>query len=183
MDAWVWFVILAVVVVAIVLYLGARKKRSEALQDRFGPEYDRTVKEAGARRGGESELAARTKRRDELDIKPLSDEARERYSSAWRETQERFVDAPTDAVTEADRLVQEVMQERGYPVDNFDQRSSDVSVDHPNVVEDYRAAHGISLANQHGEASTEDLRQAMVHYRQLFDELLETRERPAREVS
>jgi hypothetical protein len=173
MDAWVWVVIVAVVVVALIAYFMAQRRRSESLKERFGPEYERTVSSAGKRRAGESELAEREERREALDIRPLSSEARERYLVSWRETQERFVDTPSEAVGQADRLVQQVMQERGYPVENFEQRSSDISVDHPEVVQDYRAAHGISLANDHGEASTEDLRQAMVHYRSLFEELVE----------
>ena len=178
METWVWIVVIvAVVVIAVIAFLAVQRQRrkSEQLRERFGPEYDRTVSETGKRRSAESELSEREQRRDELDIRPLSDEARERYAGSWRETQERFVDAPSEAVRDADRLVQQVMRERGYPVDNFEQRSADVSVDHPDVVQDYRAAHGISMANEHGEASTEDLREAMIHYRSLFERLLESR--------
>ena len=174
MDAWVWILIAVLVVVAVVAFFMARR-RSEQLRDRFGPEYDRTVREADSRRRAESELADRAKRREALDIRPLSEESRERYANSWRETQEQFVDAPSESIMRADRLVQELMRERGYPVEDFEQRTSDISVDHPHVVEDYRAAHAISLANDHGKASTEDLRQAMVHYRNLFEELLETK--------
>ncbi|CAN5625321.1 hypothetical protein BH24ACT26_BH24ACT26_21080 [soil metagenome] len=179
MDAWVWIVILAIVIIAVVLLLGAQRKKSQGLKQRFGPEYDRTVSSAGKRRAAESELSDREKRQESLDLQPLSSESRERYERSWGDTQARFVDAPAEAVTEADRLVQQVMQERGYPVDNFEQRSSDISVAHPELVQDYRAAHGISLANDHGEASTEDLRQAMVHYRSLFEQLLEGGDRAA----
>jgi hypothetical protein len=171
-------VVVAIVVIAIVLIVAAvlyarQRKRSEQLQERFGPEYDRSVAEAGGRRGAESDLIEREKRRESLDIRSLDPERQEQFATSWRDTQSRFVDEPSQAVGDADRLVQDVMRERGYPVDDFDQRSADVSVDHPEVVSDYRAAHAISLANDHGEASTEDLRQAMIHYRSLFDALLE----------
>jgi hypothetical protein len=174
MDAWVWLLIAAalVVVIALVAWSLLRKRRSEALRERFGPEYERTVAEAGGRRAAESELAARQDRREEMDIRPLAAATRERYATAWTEVQARFVDAPVQAVGEADQLVIAVMRERGYPVDDFDQRSADISVDYPQLVHDYRAAHAISLASRHDQASTEDLRQAMVHYRSLFDELL-----------
>ncbi len=177
MDTWVWVVIIIVLLaIAVAAFISARKKKTQGLQDRFGPEYDRTITESGGRRQAESELAEREKRRSELDIRPLDPASQERYVTAWTEAQARFVDDPSHALSEADTLVQTVMMERGYPVDNFDQRASDISVDHPQVVEDYRAAHGISLANEHGQASTEDMRQAMVHYRSLFAELLEIRD-------
>jgi hypothetical protein len=173
-DAWVWIliVVVAALVVAAVAYKLGRRQRSEGLRERFGPEYERTVAERGQRSAAESELSQRERRREQLDITPLSSEARERYATSWRETQTRFVDEPSEAVQQADELVRRVMGERGYPVESFDQQESDISVDHPGVVRDYRAAHGISLANNHGQASTEDLRQAMVHYRSLFDDLL-----------
>jgi hypothetical protein len=174
MDAWVWILIVVLLVIAALAFVVARKKRSDRLRERFGPEYDRAVSETGGERAAQSELRQREKRRERLHIVPLDSEARERYATSWREVQARFVDVPSEATSEADRLVQRVMKERGYPVDSFDQREADISVDHPGVVEDYRAAHAISLANDHGEASTEDLRQAMVHYRSLFEELLET---------
>jgi hypothetical protein len=176
-DAWVWVLIIVVLLaVALALWLAARKKKTDHLQDRFGPEYERTVTASGSRRDAEADLAEREKRRSELAIRPLAPASRERYITSWRDTQARFVDDPAAALSDADRLVQGVMAERGYPVDNFDQRAADISVDHPQVVENYRAGHGISLATEHGEASTEDMRQAMVHYRALFEELLETHE-------
>src|SRR5206468_4165261 len=135
--------------------------------------YDRAVTESGTRRHGESELEARRKRRADLNIRSLSPQSRQRYTDSWQRTQAKFVDSPNAAVREADSLVLSVMRERGYPMDDFEQRSADISVDHPEVVENYRAAHGISMANDQGQASTEDLRQAMVHYRALFVELLE----------
>jgi hypothetical protein len=166
-------VALGIIAVAGLIYWGVTSRRRSRLRERFGPEYDRMVEQRGARRGAESELAAREKRRQRLDIRPLQPEVREEFARRWRDTQARFVDEPGPAVAEADRLVQEVMRERGYPVEDFTQRESDLSVDHPTVLEHYRAAHGISLAQSQGQASTEDLRQAMVHYRTLFEELLE----------
>ena len=183
MPWWAWMLVGVVVVALIALAaLGAyRRRRSERLRQAFGPEYDRVVRTTGDQRGGESELESRQKRRAQLDIRPLSQAARGRYAEAWEVAQGRFVDSPSDAVGEADRLVILVMRERGYPIEDFETRAGDISVDHPRVVEDYRAAHGISQANDRGEAETEDLRQAMVHYRTLFEQLLGVSddERPA----
>jgi len=174
MDTWVWVVIAAAAVVVLVAVIVAaqRKRRSASLRDRFGPEYDRTLESAGRRRDAERDLAEREKRREELDIRPLTPAARDRYAEQWRMTQERFVDVPTEAVSAADTLVMSVMRERGYPVDDFEERAATVSVDHPHVVDNYRAAHRMALAAGNGDATTEDLRQAMVHFRALFDELL-----------
>jgi hypothetical protein len=179
-PTWGW-VLIAVAVVAVLVLLawsayGSRRRKG--LQERFGSEYERTVADAPSRREAESELAEREKRREELEIRPLAAQSRDRYLGRWKNAQERFVDDPEAAVGEADRLIQEVMRERGYPVDDFDQRAADLSVDHPDVISNYRAAHGISVADERGKASTEDLRTAMVHYRALFTELLETE--PAR---
>jgi hypothetical protein len=175
MSTWVWIVIavVAVVVVLGVVWSAVRTRRTQTLQDRFGPEYDRTVEQSGGRREAERELAERQKRHDELDLKPLSPEARDRYVAQWRETQGLFVDDPTGAVSRADELVQKVMRERGYPVDDFEQRAADISVEHPELVERYRTANGIARASERGEASTEDLRHSVRHYRALFVELLE----------
>jgi hypothetical protein len=175
MATWVWIVI---AVVAAIVLLGvvlnaARARRTRALQERFGGEYDRTVEQAGGRRGAERELREREKRHEELDIRPLSPEARDRYVRRWQSTQTRFVDDPKGAVVEADLLVQQVMKERGYPTEDFDQRVGEISVAHPQVVEKYRTATGIARASERGEASTEDLRQSVRHYRALFAELLE----------
>jgi hypothetical protein len=176
MDAWVWvLIVVAVVVIGLAAYMMASRRRTGALRERFGPEYDKTVDESGGRRAAESELKERVERREDLDIRPLSPAAADRYAGEWRDVQARFVDSPGTAVGEADRLVIAVLRERGYPVDDFEQRAADISVDHADVVENYRAAHGISLANDQGRASTEDLRQAMVHYRTLFERLLERR--------
>ena len=174
MAGWLWAVIIAaaVVVLVLVLWQGLKARRTRELQGRFGPEYDRTLESAESKRDAEADLAARAERRDSLDIKPLSPGARERYLVEWQQVQARFVDAPDGAVNEADRLIQSVMSDRGYPVDDFDQRAADVSVDHPQVVENYRAGHRFARASALGDATTEELRQAMQHYRALFDELL-----------
>jgi hypothetical protein len=175
MDLWMWIVIavVALAVVAVTAWAAARARRTESLRDRFGPEYDRALMDEGGRHAGESELRARVERHDELDLRPLSPLAAERYTNEWRSVQSRFVDTPDGALSQADTLITSVMRDRGYPMDEFDQRAADLSVDHPEVVEDYRSAHAISLANDREDATTEDLRQAMVHYRSLFERLVE----------
>ena len=175
MDRWIWIVIAAVVVIVVlaIVWNAARAKRTRALQDTFGREYDRTVDQTGDRRSAERELLDRQKQHDELDIRPLSPESRDRYARRWQSTQARFVDDPKGAVAEADTLVQEVMQERGYPTKDFERRVADISIDHPDVVEKYRNAHGIAQATERGEASTEDMRHSVRHYRALFAQLLE----------
>ena len=179
------FVIVAIVLIALVVaaLVVSRQRRSQQLQEGFGPEYDRTVEERGGdRREAESELRERRQRRDQFEVRELEPAARDRYAERWRGAQRRFVDEPAPAVGEADALVMEVMRDRGYPVaDEFDQRAADVSVDHPQVVEHYRAAHDISGRATAGEASTEDLRQAMVHFRALFVELLGADDEPPRD--
>lgn len=183
MPMWGWILIVVVLLAAAAAAWWAwSARRSLQLKDRFGREYDRTVAEAGDRREAESELEARRKRRAELDIRPLDPAERQRYATAWRGAQSRFVDDPGSAIGEADDLVIQVMRVRGYPMDDFEQRAADVSVDHPQVVDNYRKAHEISELNARGGASTEDLRQGMVHYRALFDELLEDQEPTAREA-
>jgi hypothetical protein len=177
MDTWLWVVIAVVVVlVAIAVWAAWKRQRTARLHERFGPEYDRVIAERGGRREAEAELSEREKRRGELEIRPLAPDERDRYAEEWRLVQARFVDEPVGAVEDADRLVMEVMRERGYPMDDFEQRAADISVDHPEVVENYRAGHSIYLAHGRGDASTEDLRQAMVHYRSLFEDLLESEE-------
>ena len=172
-------VALAVIIVAFVLM---QKRRSEELRGKFGPEYERLVRERGDARHAEQELGERVQRVQQLHIKPLSPEHRTRFAEAWRSDQARFVDDPKGAVVEADRLVADLMQVRGYPVGDFEQRAADVSVDHPHVVQNYRTAHDIAVREQRGKASTEDLRKAMVHYRALFEDLLETGEPEPREA-
>jgi hypothetical protein len=169
-------IVIIVVVVVLLVVAGALlvpRMRSRRLQQQFGPEYGRTVESAGDRRVAERDLSEREHRRKELEIRPLDPVARNAYAQRWRSTQERFVDAPDQAVGDADGLVQEVMRERGYPVGDFDQQARDVSVDHADVVSEYVAAHEISLLNGRGEATTEQLREAMVHYRTLFADLLD----------
>ena len=171
MDTWVWIVLSVIVLAALALIAAAtmRKRRSEQLREGFGPEYDRVVEDTGDRRAAERELSERRKRHEELDIVSLSDGVRARYAEEWRQVQARFVDEPEAAVREADQLVQRVMSDRGYPVaDDFERRAADVSVDHPDVVEDFREGHRLA-----GESDTESLRQAMVHFRSLFAQLLE----------
>jgi hypothetical protein len=174
MDSTVMAIIagvILIVAIALILIL-VRRGRSQRLKSKFGPEYDRTVQQTGNRGKAEKDLESRQKRRAQLEIRPLDPGFRERYAREWQQVQADFVDAPSDAVRRADQLVTQVMRERGYPTDNFEQRSSDVSVDHPQVAEDYRAAQKISMANRENKASTEDLRLAMKHYRSLFDDLL-----------
>jgi hypothetical protein len=174
MATWIWIVIVvaAVLVVGMVVAGALRARRTRQLREGFGPEYDRTVEQSGGRRDAERELADRRKRHEALDIRPLSDAARDRYVQEWQRTQARFVDDPSGAVTDADVLVQRVMKERGYPVDDFEQRAADISVEHPELVERYRTADGIARANERGTATTEDLRQSVRHYRALFEQLL-----------
>jgi hypothetical protein len=175
MPAWAWIVIVVVaaVVVAVVVWRALAAKRTRALQGRFGPEYDRAREDSDSKRAAEADLAARAERRDELDIRPLAPGARERYVGKWQHVQARFVDDPDGAVRGADGLIQSVMAERGYPMDDFEQRAADISVDHPQVVENYREGHRLTRAAAIGDGTTEDLRQAMQHYRSLFDDLLE----------
>ena len=175
MDAAIWVVIaiVALVVIGVLVWFAMNKQRSGQLREVFGPEYDRTVEESEDRRAAESELLERQKRVEGFEIRPLDPAERTRFASRWIAVQARFVDDPKSALGEADQLVTEVMSERGYPMNDFDQRAADVSVDHPRVVEDYRAAHGISERVGSNDATTEDMRQALVHYRALFSELLE----------
>jgi hypothetical protein len=169
MPGWAWALVVigVVVVVALIIWRAVSARRTRGLQQRFGPEYDRTIERADGRRAAEADLAERAKRRDELEIRPLSPAARERYLEDWRTVQARFVDDPSGAVGQADTLIQSVLRERGYPVDDFEQRAADISVDHPNVVENYRAGHRLASGDTEGQ------RQAMVHYRSLFEELVD----------
>ncbi len=179
-DTQTWWIILAGVVVLALIALAAwffyQKKQSHRLQQRFGPEYGRTVDELGSRTKAESELKAREKRVEHLNIVPLAPSEAARFSQAWKVLQGRFVDNPKGVVVQADQLVRELMLKRGYPMGDFESRAADISVDHPAVVDHYRAAQAIALRDERGEADTEELRKAVVHYRTLFDELLEVRE-------
>jgi hypothetical protein len=167
-----WLVAVIVLVVCVATAIAVSRRRTATLREGFGPEYDRALEAHGDQREAEADLRQRRERRRGLEIHPLEPAARERYAERWTSTQRRFVDAPDDALAEADGLVTEVMRERGYPIDDFEQRAADVSVDHPETVEHYRAAHAISVASAAQHASTENLRRAMVHYRALFDDLL-----------
>jgi hypothetical protein len=182
MDTWVWIVIAVVVAVVVlgIIATALRTRRSRSLQDHFGREYDRTVDKTGGRREAEQELREREKRHDELELRPLSPDARERYLQQWQGTQGLFVDDPAGAVAQADDLVQQVMRDRGYPVDDFEQRAADISVEHPDLVEKYRTANGIARASERGEASTDELRHSVRHYRALFVELLDVDDEPGR---
>jgi hypothetical protein len=175
-------VVIAAVIVAALVYMFERRRRSQNLREQFGPEYDRVVQKQGDVHKGERLLEFRQKHRKTLDIRPLSNEEHARFSNRWREVQAQFVDDPSGAVAIADELIIEVMQARGYPTADFTQRAADISVDHPVVVENYRAAQEIAQRRSRGQASTEDLRQAMVHYRALFSELLDERQSLRREA-
>jgi len=166
-------VVIAVIAVAVIAFFASRKRRSQQLRARFGPEYDRVVRQEGDPRKAEGVLEFRQKRREKFNIRTLSAADRSSFATRWNEVQSRFVDDPRGAVTVADSLVTDVMQLRGYPIGEFDQRAADLSVDYPLIVDNYRAAHDIALRHSSGKASTEDLRQAMVHYRVLFQELLD----------
>src|SRR5450432_4008414 len=170
------FIVLAaavVVVIAVLAWVYVRKRRSTTagLRQKFGPEYERAVQKHGSERKAEAKLADRQERVEKLKIRDLDPTERERFAKQWESVQSRFVDSPKGAVAEADDLVSSLMKTRGYPVSDFDQRADDISVDHPRVVENYRSAHVLALRIGKDQASTEDLRTAMIHYRSLFDEL------------
>jgi len=167
---------LVAIALAVFAYALARGKRRhhDDLRVAFGPEYDYTVEHFGTPRRAERELLRRQKRVQKLHIRPLSSDEYNRYAYAWTESQKRFVDDPAAAIRDADRLVKDVMQTRGYPVVDFDQRIADLSVDHGNVIQHYRAARTLAWANEQGKTSTEELRQALIHYRALFADLLQT---------
>ncbi|WP_031002264.1 hypothetical protein [Streptomyces sp. NRRL F-5727] len=163
---------IAVVIVVITVAIVLDRRRRRRLRERFGPEYDRTVEEAGGRRAAEHDLERREKRHDDLDVRPLDPAVADRYAREWTGVQEQFVDRPEAAVHDADRLVTALMRERGYPTDDFEQRARDLSVEHGRTLEHYRAAHEVDRLSSEHRATTEQLRGAMIHYRVLFDELL-----------
>lgn len=171
-GALVAIIIVIVIVVAAVVIVALAAARRRRLQQRFGPEYDRVVGERGSHLKAESELAGRERRIRSLEIRPLSDTARANYASSWRTIQEQFVDQPGNSVVKAQVLVTTVMKDRGYPIEGHDQMLADLSVEHARTLEQYRLAHTISQSAAHGQASTEDLRQAMIKYRALFGDLL-----------
>jgi hypothetical protein len=164
--------LIVLVLVVVAFFFWTRSRRTSELKSRFGPEYDRTVHDIGDPRKAEEVLAKREKRVSSYTIKPLPDNMRGHFVETWKQVQAQFVDDPKYAVTRADDLLGEVMMARGYPVKDFAQRAEDLSVDHPNVVQNYRSAHDIAERHSQGEASTEDLRTAMIHYRALFDDLV-----------
>ena len=175
MNTTLLIILIGVILIAAVAVWGfLLKQRSNRLRSRFGPEYDSAVHEYGDRSRAERALERRAERTEKYHIRSLSREEQQRFSEEWRHTQGHFVDDPPLAIREADHLVSEAMRLRGYPMADFDRRVEDLSVDHPGVIKTYRAAHQIALTEQEGRATTEDLRQAMVYYRELFDELLET---------
>jgi hypothetical protein len=171
-------IVLAISAVIFLLIGGAlgvvftRRQRTKRLKDRFGPEYDHALKETGDKGKVEDELEARVDHVKSLDIKQLSREQRERFIAEWRSTQAEFVDQPMDAIRDANQLVKDVMRAKGYPVDDFEQRVADISVDYPDLVTNYRGMRDIVNKSEHEEVDTEELRQAMVHCRALFEELL-----------
>jgi len=165
-------VVVAIIAVLVIVWAVIRRQRTTALRERFGPENERTVREHGSAEA-ESVLLQRTKRVEKLHLRDLTADERERFVTDWRVVQSRFVDDPKGAVSEADQLVTRLMQTRGYPMSDFEQRAADISVDHPRVVDNYRAAHQIALRHHRGEATTEDLRNAIIYYRSLFEDLLQ----------
>src|SRR6266567_7712043 len=178
--------ILAVAVVlaiAVAIWLYMQKQQTDRLRSKFGPDYNRAIRSEGDTKRAEQVLEERQKRVEKLNIRALSVSERNDFAQAWEQEQARFVDEPSTAVSNADRLVQRVMKTRGYPVSDFDQRVADVSVDHPVVVQNYRVAHDIAARGQNEKVSTEELREAMIHYRALFADLLhDGGERPVRQV-
>ena len=160
------------IVAAVALYL-FQQQRSKRLRTRFGPEYERALREYGSASKAEHELRSRERRMQKINLRPLSGAERDRFAQQWHETQARFVDDPGGSIRDADHLVYEVMMVRGYPMSDFEHRAEDISVDHPQVVQNYRSAHEIALSEKEGKASTEDLRRALVYYRDLFDNLIE----------
>jgi ABC-type nickel/cobalt efflux system permease component RcnA len=183
MDTTLWIVIAvvaALVVVALAAWAYARSKRRATLQEQFGPEYDRTVSAAKSRREAERELEEREKAHEQLDIRPLSQAARDRYTEDWQRAEQQFVDDPELAARQADRIVRSVLEERGYPRDDFDSQAAAVSVDHPHVVDRYRHGHEMVHGNgAAGQERTENLRKAMVDFRSVFEQLVEDVETPA----
>ena len=166
-------VVIAVAVIAVLAWYLMRERRSKHLRSRFGPEYEFAMREFGNRPKAEEALANREKRMEKIRVRPLSHEDQARFAGDWHNVQAHFVDDPAASIQEADRLVCDVMRARGYPMSEFEHRAEDLSVDYPHVVRNYRAAHTIAQRHEKGEAGTEDLRQALVYYRDLFDELLD----------
>ena len=178
-QTWILIAVVIVALLAIAAWFVYQRTQSRKLQERFGPEYDRTVDRLGSQTKAEAELRAREKRVEKFNIVPLARAEATRLSQSWNALQQRFVDDPKGAVVQADALVRELMQKRGFPMGDFERRAADISVDHPTVVENYRAAQTIAERAARNEADTEELRSAVIHYRAIFDELLEVGEPPA----
>lgn len=177
-DTGIWNILAGVLIIALIslaAWLIYERVQTRRLRQRFGPEYGRAVDDLGSRAKAEAELKRREKRVEKLSLVALAPPEAARFSQAWKALQARFVDSPKGVLADADRLVRDLMLQRGYPMGDFERRAADISVDHPTVVEHYRAAQLIALRDQRGDADTEDLRQAVVHYRALFDELLEVK--------
>jgi hypothetical protein len=174
-DTVIVLIVIALAVLAILGWYLMRERRSKRLRSRFGPEYEFAVREFGNRPKAEEALAKRERRMERINVRPLSHEDHVRFSDKWHDVQAHFVDDPGASINEADRLVCDVMRARGYPMSEFEHRAEDLSVDHPQVVRNYRAAHQIAERHDSGQASTEELRKALVYYRDLFDELLDAR--------
>lgn len=175
-DTRTWLIIAAIVIAALIIlvaWLSYKRNQSRKLQKRFGPEYGKSVHDLGSRTKAEAELKAREQRVEQLNLVPLDPSDAERFRETWEELQGHFVDSPKNTVSQADELVMELMSKRGYPMTDFERRAADISVNHPSVVTRYRAAQAIAVRNELGQADTEELREALVHYRALFNELLE----------
>lgn len=178
MSVWMWIAVAAVVVVAVPALIVAvgifnSRRKTQRLREHYGREYERLLSETGSEKAANRELSSRERKREKLKIVPLTPAAHSDFAARWQEVQTTFVDNPASAVSVADRLVTEVMRQRGYPVDDFDRRAADISVDHPEIVDNYRAAHGIHTS-QRDDVDTEQQREAFVHYRALFEKLLAT---------
>jgi hypothetical protein len=182
MDTTWWIVIaaaVALVVLALLAWSYSASRRRQGLRDQFGPEYDRTVSSVGSRRGAERELSQRERAHDDLDIRPLSEAARARHVDEWQRAEQRFVDDPELAAREADSIVRSVLDEKGYPDDDFDSRAAAVSVDHPTMVSRYRHGHEMVHGNgAKGDERTENLRKAMIDFRAVFEQLVEREREP-----
>lgn len=180
---WIGIVIVAFVLGALIAWAIYRSRQAKQYRDRYGEEYDRLYHETGDRNSAAAEMDRREERVQQFNIRSLTQDEQQHYVHAWRQVQSQFVDDPSGATRDADHLVEQVMQARGYPVGDFEQQADDLSVDHPRVVNNYRSARSIADRNARGEADTEELRQAFVHYRELFDDLLEASVRPAEDNS
>jgi hypothetical protein len=166
--------ILAIAALAFAGIMFYQREKTRKLRVKFGPEYDRLIQQEGSARKGEAILESLQKRVEKFNVKPLTREESDRFAAEWRAAQERFVDDPRRAVADADRLINEALKLRGYPVGDFEQQAADLSVEHARVVDDYRSAHRVAMEDERGQATTEDLRRAMQHYRNLFEHVLGT---------